>query len=690
MATFAISTQTGAILGSSAQSADPSDCTFYIRVSALTYYSYNCLTNTLAYTGTQFSIVLENTISAMNSGGKIFIENGMFVIGSPIVSSANNIVLEGEGSATNLTLAPSFNHSPLTISGSNWLITEVRMDARNLGALAIGLGIPTILISGYNDTISYSYFTNGDHGQIDLHGTNDKALYNQVTNSHDDGIIVRGHGNAAIGNYVYKTTNHNCISVVTASYALIEENSCIDSGGEGIALENTGGGPDNGVIVSGNTIVSPARTGIKIYPMTAGLEAANNVTISGNAIFEPGMSGIYVHGSGQQVNAEDNTMAEPGDNGIPAQTLGKPINSLNITGNTISDPVYDGIYIANPAPNLVVEGNTVHNIGAIKRGVYGIYLIGASDCSVSGNLVTTAATSTYDGGLATATNATAGCVISGNTFKGVAGHGVGIYFAVATTDTIVSDNVLGNFSIGIKESASSDYNTITGNDLRTIVTTPLKLVGIHDTVNNNTEFGTALSCNRASVVVGSVIACEATVHESGTNAPTGSVTWSSSIPGKFSSTSCTLSRHNTHSRCSVRFTPTAAGSVLLTANYGGDFNNPVATTEYNLVVTLKTSTTAVSCTPRSAVAGSPTIITCKARVIGYRPTGTVSWSQSGTGSVSLSSTTCILANLKNYHQAACSVTMTGTTAGTVTLQAAYGADPNNLGSHRTARLTIKP
>jgi hypothetical protein len=108
-----------------------------------------------------------------------------------------------------------------------------------------------------------------------------------------------------------------------------------------------------------------------------------------------------------------------------------------------------------------------------------------------------------------------------------------------------------------------------------------------------------------------------------------------------------------------------------------------------LFVTMKTTTTTVSCTPRFAVAGSPTVITCKARVIGYLPTGTVSWSQSGTGSVSLSSTTCTLTSL-NLHQATCSVTMTGTTAGLVILQATYSGDSNNQGSYRTAVLTIKP
>ena len=203
-----------------------------------------------------------------------------------------------------------------------------------------------------------------------------------------------------------------------------------------------------------------------------------------------------------------------------------------------------------------------------------------------------------------------------------------------------------------------------------------------------TVTGLGVTCSKSIVPVGSATICKATVHESGTKAPTGTVTWSSSGSGKFSKTSCRLSKHKTYSMCSVRYAPTFTGSVVIKASYGGDSNNSATAGGYNLVVTMKTSRTTVSCSPKSVVAGSPTIIICKAKVIGYLPTGTVSWSQSGTGSVSPSSTTCTLASLKNPDQATCSVTMTGTAAGMVMLQATYGADPNNLGSHKTAKLTI--
>src|SRR5208337_2048716 len=189
---------------------------------------------------------------------------------------------------------------------------------------------------------------------------------------------------------------------------------------------------------------------------------------------------------------------------------------------------------------------------------------------------------------------------------------------------------------------------------------------------------TTVSCNHASVVVGSAVTCKAKVVGS-SSVPTGSVTWSHSSSGEYSKLTCKLSK----GACSVKFTPTATGSsVLVTAGYDGNSQNSPSAGTYILTVLAKATKTAVSCTPKSAVAGSPTIITCIAKVTGNSPTGTVSWSQSGTGSVSFNSATCTLS------QGFCSVTMEGKTSGHVTTVATYMGDSNDQGSSRTAKLMI--
>lgn len=197
---------------------------------------------------------------------------------------------------------------------------------------------------------------------------------------------------------------------------------------------------------------------------------------------------------------------------------------------------------------------------------------------------------------------------------------------------------------------------------------------------------TTVSCNHVSTVVGSATTCKATVTGSGSAKPKGLVYWSSSSSGKFSSITCNLSG----GACSVKFTPTAvgSGSVTLTANYGGDTKNSGSGNMASVTVTTKITKTAVSCTPKSGSASASTSITCTAKVTGYSPTGTVTWSQTGTGAVTLSSTTCTLAP-KSLTTGTCSVTMSGKTAGKATLTASYGGDSGNLAGSNTATLTIK-
>lgn len=201
-----------------------------------------------------------------------------------------------------------------------------------------------------------------------------------------------------------------------------------------------------------------------------------------------------------------------------------------------------------------------------------------------------------------------------------------------------------------------------------------------------------ISCNHAPVAVGATVTCKEFVFGSG-SPPTGNVRWYGNSSVIFSSNAaCTLRpapEQLPYSACSVKFTPTAVGSVILSGDYRGDMKYAPSNGTSRLNVTMRVPKTTVSCKPTSAAAGSSTVITCMAKVTGYKPNGTVSWSQSGTGSVALSSTACTLKSLKNPDQATCSVTMTGATAGNVKLQGTYSGDSNNQASNRTAKLTIK-
>ena len=184
-----------------------------------------------------------------------------------------------------------------------------------------------------------------------------------------------------------------------------------------------------------------------------------------------------------------------------------------------------------------------------------------------------------------------------------------------------------------------------------------------------------VSCRPSSVVVGSYTLCRASATG---NKPTGKITWTASNAGKFTRSACVLSGGS----CSVDYDPYSGGMpTVINASYSGDGQNPPSDGSFSLAVTMKASRTTISCKLASVPMGSPT--SCTAVVTGYEPTGTVGWSQTGgTGGVSFVSSTCALSKGR------CSVTFTGTAAGTVVIQAVYGGDAGNAGSSRTRSLTV--
>ena len=93
------------------------------------------------------------------------------------------------------------------------------------------------------------------------------------------------------------------------------------------------------------------------------------------------------------------------------------------------------------------------------------------------------------------------------------------------------------------------------------------------------------------------------------------------------------------------------------------------------------STTSLVCAPSTFSAGATS--TCTATVTGNSPIGTVTFSQSGPGTVTFPITpSCTLS------AGTCAIQVTGTTAGGVLIQAAYGGDTNNRNSSGTFTVTV--
>jgi 6-phosphogluconolactonase len=93
--------------------------------------------------------------------------------------------------------------------------------------------------------------------------------------------------------------------------------------------------------------------------------------------------------------------------------------------------------------------------------------------------------------------------------------------------------------------------------------------------SSKTPTSLALACSPGVVAVGRATTCTATIGHAGGGSPTGRVTLAASAPGRFSAGGrCTLAGGS----CAVSFTPTraSAGTITITAGYGGDVGHAPA------------------------------------------------------------------------------------------------------------------
>ncbi len=185
-------------------------------------------------------------------------------------------------------------------------------------------------------------------------------------------------------------------------------------------------------------------------------------------------------------------------------------------------------------------------------------------------------------------------------------------------------------------------------------------------------------------------------------APSGTVSWSSSGAGTWSNypdpdgaqdgNPCALPQGYSDTygvwQCDEDYTPTAAGTQVITTSYGGDSYWSPATASFTLTVTPNATSTSLSCTPNPVSSNQPSTCTATVTDTGTNPitpTGSVSFSQTG-GSDGFSDTQCTLSG--SGATSSCSVTYTQTDSGSPTVAATYNPDAAHTGSSNSTPLTI--
>ncbi|OLE74499.1 hypothetical protein AUG19_08475 [archaeon 13_1_20CM_2_54_9] len=251
--------------------------------------------------------------------------------------------------------------------------------------------------------------------------------------------------------------------------------------------------------------------------------------------------------------------------------------------------------------------------------------------------------------------------------------------ASATCSVTITPAATGPLSISASYGGDASHATSSGATALTV---------------NKRATTTAVSCALGTVVVNIQSSCTATVADTSPGAvitPTGSVGFSSSGTGTFSAPSCTLSGTGASASCSVNYTPTArnGGTHTITGSHGGDASHNTSFNTFYMTVTPRATTTAVTCNSATVVVNQQTMCSATATDTSpgtvITPSGTVSFTSSGTG---IFSSSCTLGG--TGASASCNVNYTPTAfgTGTHTVTASYAGDTAHQTSSGSAIVTV--
>jgi hypothetical protein len=201
-----------------------------------------------------------------------------------------------------------------------------------------------------------------------------------------------------------------------------------------------------------------------------------------------------------------------------------------------------------------------------------------------------------------------------------------------------------------------------------------------------------------------VVACVALLMDPPVNTydPSGTITWSSSGAGTFSTYSPTDGAYTGNpcdlpadtepnygvEQCDENYTPTAAGTQTITTTYSGDSTYAPATASFTVTVTPNSSSSVVSCNPNPASSNQESTCTATVTDTGANPitpTGSVSFGSSDSGNFS-GDGSCTLSGSSGVSS--CSVTYSQTDAGSPSITATYNGDGAHTGSSTATALTV--
>ncbi len=209
-------------------------------------------------------------------------------------------------------------------------------------------------------------------------------------------------------------------------------------------------------------------------------------------------------------------------------------------------------------------------------------------------------------------------------------------------------------------------------------------------VNGRTT--TTLNCSPTQIAIDQPSTCTATISASGSNPPTGTVSFVSNSTGAFTpSASCILTTVQGVTSCQITYTPSIAGHHVLDATYSGDSSHLAANGIATLTVGLRTTSTSVVC---AASTGVGVVTTCTATVTDssppnqVTPQGTVNFVSNSTGTFDAGTRSCNLSPTLTNGIASCQITYTPLTVGNHMINGTFTGDPIHSGSQGSGLVSV--
>jgi parallel beta-helix repeat protein len=395
-----------------------------------------------------------NGTTALKNGGGVSIRSDNVELGGT-TPGARNLISGNGDRGVSLSLGPT--STGVVIQGN-----YIGMDVTGSSPLGNGTGI----LGGYNALIGGTASGAGNlisGNGIDIFGGNSNVVQGNLIGGIylPDGSAnnLIGGTSAAARNIISRTVY---IQGPSSSGNLVEGNYfgtditgtvSINSGGDGVAIDNAGSNTIGGTVPgAGNVISGKSGYGVHIFGTSAignmvegnliGTDASGTAAVGNNTGGSASAVGVSDGASsnlisGNVISGTQNT------NGLGVLIIGANDNVL--TGNRIGTDI-------NGHTGLGSNGMPLGNGGG------GVSILGAQGNTISGNIVS----GNLGDGIGLSRSNTSGNQILNNQVTGNAGVGVGIYNANSDNNLVAGNSILSNGHDGVAIGYGASNNTIGG------------------------------------------------------------------------------------------------------------------------------------------------------------------------------------------------------------------------------------